>query len=165
MDELIDALMENNLSLLHYWLREVPEVISETDSRGNPLLRHAVDLGSPEAVRLVLESGADPQYASDDGYTSLHSAIDRNSDHAEVMALLLSAGADVNARGINDWTPLHLAAARGRLDLIELLAEAGADFSIRTRIDDFATPAEEARILGAEDLYERIKALEDRYRR
>ncbi|HEY7215050.1 MAG TPA: ankyrin repeat domain-containing protein, partial [Thermoanaerobaculia bacterium] len=60
----------------------------------------------------------------------------------------IGAGADLNQRGLNDWTPLHYAASRDDAAAIELLAAKGADLDARTRIDDFATPLEEAESLG-----------------
>ena len=41
--------------------------------------------------------------------------------------LLVEAGADVNARQHGGYTPLHSAAQRGAIDLIDLLLAAGAD--------------------------------------
>ena len=41
-----------------------------------------------------------------------------------------------------------MAAAWNDVETLRILYEAGADFSIRTRIDAYATPLEEAMILG-----------------
>ncbi len=41
-----------------------------------------------------------------------------------------------------------MAAARGDVDALRALVAHGADPSIRTQIDDYATPLEEARNLG-----------------
>ena len=54
----------------------------------------------------------------------------------------------VNLKGVNDWTPAHMAAARDDVDALRVLVAHGADLSIRTEIDDYATPLEEARNLG-----------------
>jgi uncharacterized protein len=54
----------------------------------------------------------------------------------------------VNRKGINDWTPAHMAAARDDVEALRLLVRYRADLNIRTDIDDYATPLEEARNLG-----------------
>ena len=41
-----------------------------------------------------------------------------------------------------------MAAARDDVDALRLLVAYGADLSIRTEIDNYATPLEEARVLG-----------------
>jgi ankyrin repeat protein len=62
-----------------------------------------------------------------------------------VLAALLAAGADVHRRGLNDWTPLHFAAAADDPVAVTMLLDAGADPWARTRIDDFETPLDVAR--------------------
>ena len=52
------------------------------------------------------------------------------------MKLLLDDGVRLNKQGINDWTPLHLAAARDDVEASKLLIEQGASTSIRTRINN-----------------------------
>ncbi|WP_162944096.1 MULTISPECIES: hypothetical protein [unclassified Rhizobium] len=69
---------------------------------------------------------------------------DRNS----ILALLLDNGAPVNAHGINDWTPAHMAAVREDIEVPLLLTEHGATLSIPTHVNDCKTPLEEARSLG-----------------
>jgi ankyrin repeat protein len=54
----------------------------------------------------------------------------------------------VNRKGINDWTPAHMAAARDDVEALRLLVRYGADLTIRTDIDDYSTPLEEARSMG-----------------
>ncbi|MGB8370149.1 MAG: ankyrin repeat domain-containing protein [Limisphaerales bacterium] len=112
-------------------------------------ITNAIDCGNLEGVRWMLEKKASVIFRDDEGYTVLHSAIDREKpDKYEMMQVLIDAGADVNAHGINDWTPAHMAAARNDVQALKLLHEAGADFTIRTRIDIYATPLEEAINLG-----------------
>jgi ankyrin repeat protein len=112
-------------------------------------LRHAVACGSVEVVAWMIEHGAPVVFTDDDGYTVLHAAIEcSRPDKHGVISLLIAAGADINAHGVNDWTPAHMAAAWNDVAALRLLHEAGADFSIRTRIDEYATPLEEAMILG-----------------
>lgn len=50
------------------------------------------------------------------------------------MALILvKAGANVNAKGLDDDTPLHDAAIVGQLKLVKLLVERGADACFKNR--------------------------------
>ena len=85
----------------------------------------------------------------EEGYTVLHSALERTTlDRYDLLELLLQHGASIDAHGINDWTPAHMAAVRDDVAALKLLHRFGANFSIRTRIDSYATPLEEANSLG-----------------
>ena len=91
----------------------------------------------------------DLSFLDKEGYTPILSALDRNTDDKyKILELLISHGAPINKKGINDWTPLHMAAAREDIKALELLVEHGTDVNIRTYIDDYATALEEAGILG-----------------
>ena len=111
----------------------------------------------PAFIRTLLEIGADPNAPVDDGFppliaalscTRLERGVPPRTDVDEIIRLLLSRGADVNQRGINDYTPLHMAVAeRNGLAVLRLL-EHGADADLRTRIDEYETPLEMARSAG-----------------
>jgi hypothetical protein len=73
-------------------------------------------------------------------------------DVDEVLRLLLSYGADPNQRGINDYTPLHMAVAQRAPQAARILLEGGADPGLKTRIDECETPLEMARSAGLQDL-------------
>ena len=62
----------------------------------------------------------------------------------EILKLLLAFKSDPNQRGINDYTPLHMAVSEHNLRAVELLLQASADPRLRTRIDDCETPREMA---------------------
>jgi hypothetical protein len=107
-------------------------------------------------IRRLLDEGADPNLGGRDvGFPSLIDVLHhrcreapelpRWDDCHEVLRALVDAGADVNARGLNDWTALHFAAAADDPVAVKLLLEAGADPEARTRIDDFETPLDVAR--------------------
>lgn len=110
---------------------------------------HALDVGPLDTVRWMVDRGVDLGFCDEAGYTPLLSALERTDDERlAVLELLLRAGAPVDAKGIHDWTPAHMAAARDDVDALRVLVAHGADLSIRTVIDDCATPLEEARSLG-----------------
>ena len=72
-----------------------------------PLL-DAARSGDTEAVRSLLEGGADPDVAQGDGLTPLHLAAQQG--HVEIADLLIGAGAGLEVRTrLGGYTPLHLA--------------------------------------------------------
>jgi ankyrin repeat protein len=79
-----------------------------------------------------------------------------------MIELLLSFGADPNQRGLNDYTPLHMAVSEHNLPAIELLLKGGADARLRTRIDDCETPREMAEKVGLRNLVELLVVYEAR---
>ncbi len=135
-------------------LEEIAEIVDDfptgkDDFLGRHWIINAIDCGTAEVVAWMLLKGAPVVFRDDEGFTVLHSAIDREQpDRIEIVSMLLEAGADVNAHGINDWTPAHHAAARNDVETLKVLVRAGADLAVRTRIDGYATPLEEAENLG-----------------
>ncbi len=112
-------------------------------------------------IRTLLEMGADPNVPTDDGFPPLIAALSctraapgssQRTDVDEIITLLLSFGADVNQRGINDYTPLHMAVAERNGHAVLRLLEGGADTNLRTRIDECITPLEMARSAGLSDI-------------
>ena len=110
-----------------------------------------------EFIRTLLDLGADPNTPVDDGFPPLIAALSktreapgaaRRDDVDEVVRLLLSQGADPNQRGINDWTPLHMAVAERNMLAGYRLVESGADPDLRTRIDEYDTAIEMAQREG-----------------
>jgi ankyrin repeat protein len=116
------------------------------------ILEYAIYHSPAAFVRTLLESGANPNYEDPAGFPSLIALISTDrEDRYELAEMLLSFGADTRQRGVNDYTPLHYAVAKNDAKLIELLLAHGADPDARTRIDDYATPAEEAEIAGHQE--------------
>ena len=89
-------------------------------------LLDAAGRGDVDAVRALLDDGADPDLARGDGLTALHLAA--REGHAEIVDVLIGAGAETGATTrIGDYTPLHLAGGAGHAEVVGALLEAGAD--------------------------------------
>jgi ankyrin repeat protein len=125
--------------------------------RGIARIHEAIYHSPLTFIRTLLELGADPNAPADDGFPSLIAALSctrdvpgspKRTDVDAIVRLLLAFGADPNQRGINDYTPLHMAVAERNIVAIQLLLDAGADPELPTRIDDGETPMEMARTAG-----------------
>ena len=122
-------------------------------------------------IRTLLEIGADPNPANHAGFPPLIAALSCSRprpgspgrpDVADIVGLLLSFGADPNQRGLNDYSPLHMAVSEHHLPTVELLLKADADPRLRTRIDDCETPREMAVKVGLRKIAQLLAAQEAR---
>lgn len=139
-------------------------LIAERDSLhsfsgdGWTALHLAAAFGTPETVRILLESGAQIDAVSKNPQTNqpLHAvlALGRNP---ETIRLLLEAGADPNARQTAGFTPIFSATAANRRDLVELLIAHGAKADIQNDLGQ--TPAGFARERGHDELAEWLESL------
>ena len=88
-------------------------------------------------VRLLLRRGANPNIATDENMTPLHSAAYHG--YADIVKVLIDAGAEVNtAESRYGFTPLAYAARSGSVEVIKLLIDAGADRAIQ--VENGRTP-------------------------
>jgi len=90
------------------------------DNSGNTALHIAAC--SETTVRLLLELGFDKDASNCFGQTAFYIAV-MNNDKA-VVRQLLKVGADPD-KDSGGWTPLHVAARNGDVDLVQLLIEQG----------------------------------------
>lgn len=89
--------------------------------KADALFRDA-DGGYLDAVKSIVQGGADVNWQREDGRTPLMSAA--AAGHADIVAFLLSQGADPSLRDANGKTALDAARAAGASDVARLLAAA-----------------------------------------
>jgi ankyrin repeat protein len=137
-----------------------------------PCLEYAIYHSPLPFIRTLLENGADPNPTDHAGFPPLIAALSCSNPHpgapgrpdvAEIIQLLLSFGADPNQRGLNDYTPLHMAVGERNLHAVEILLEGGADSRLRIRIDDYETPREMAEKARLREIAELLAAGEARF--
>jgi ankyrin repeat protein len=117
------AIRTNNLARLSTMLAGGANVNAK-DERGVTPLMYAAWVGSPEAMKLLLDRGADPNLINSSGSTALMMAVTEISK----VRMLVERGADVNKATPRGRTALLLAAmSEPSADIVRLLIGAGAD--------------------------------------
>lgn len=87
-----------------------------------------MQLGNKEEIARLLEEGLLPIDYSEDGRPII--VLAASYGQARLVELLLQKGAQVNARSSSGFLPVHSAAINGHLEVIQILADHGADLSI-----------------------------------
>ena len=130
-----------------------PDAIAQRTPEGFTALGLAAFLGGPEAVRVLLEHGADADDDADNpfGVRPLHAASAAH-DH-ETLRLLLEAGADPNLAQRGGFVPLHTAAHTDDVEMARLLLDHGADPTLT------ADDGRDARRMAADDGSARVAGL------
>ena len=123
-----EAAAVGDVDRLRALLDAEPGLVTRFSNDGWTALHLAGFFGHVEAVRLLLERGADANVFSINTMrnTPLHAGL-AGPLPAEGVRLLVEAGADVNARQHGGYGPLHSAASRGVIEVIDLLLDRGAD--------------------------------------
>jgi ankyrin repeat protein len=111
---------------------------NEISLQGSTPLILAAEVNNLEAVKALLDAGADPLATTEHGTTALMLASGGGTDvqrmrmpeeratAVETAKLLIERGSDVTTVGQYGWTALHAAAYQGLNDVIELLVSKGA---------------------------------------
>ena len=122
-DDLIKLIRANDLAALKSRF-DAGAKVDTADARGTTLLMHAAAIGSPEAVKLLLDAGADAKAKNELDETALM----LSAGDLRKARMLIDKGADVNAKSKLGRTPLIVAAAcDGCSASVKLLLDKGAD--------------------------------------
>ncbi|RCV41488.1 hypothetical protein SETIT_9G140000v2 [Setaria italica] len=120
------AAMKGKVEVCRYLVEVLKFDINSVSSPelGMTPLISAVSEGQVAAVRYLLDKGADPNKQDHEGYAPLHDAAKGGFD--EIGRLLLTGGAIVDISS-SEGTPLHAAAAFGKIGIMQILLEHHAD--------------------------------------
>jgi ankyrin repeat protein len=136
-DDLIQAIRKNDLASLKSGLAK-GAAVDTRDQRGTTLLMHAAAVGSPEAVKLLLDKGADVNARNELEATPLILA----AGSVEKARMLVEKGAGVNAQSKLGRTPLIIAAGcDGCAPTVKLLLDKGADPNAKDKRGNIALVA------------------------
>jgi len=166
-DRFYQSIRNNDLTTLRALIKQHGP--SAADSRGQTPVMHAAAFGSYEAMKLLIDAGADVKAVSASGMTALHFCagdirkvrllVDHGADvnaqskmgrtpllvaaytngASETVKLLLSKGVSVNAADTSGITPLIAAANVNDSTTAKLLIDHGADIKARANIGQSAT--------------------------
>lgn len=124
--ELLAAAARNDFAAVEKLLKEGANANAKDEGNMQPLV-FAVNFGSIEIVRLLLESGADPDIKIE-GATVLATAA--MNGYARIAALLLEAGARVDERYGNESTPLMNAVFMNHASTVETILKHDPNLSL-----------------------------------
>ncbi|KAK2747834.1 hypothetical protein FQN55_004710 [Onygenales sp. PD_40] len=106
-------------------LRSYEPEVDAADCDGQTSLMKAARSGFKEAVKALLDKGADPNHKDRKRETPLSQAARADNDSGEVVEMLLREGADPNFKNCDGDTPLILAAGKGHQHVVRLLLGRG----------------------------------------
>ncbi|KAL5093271.1 hypothetical protein Trisim1_011074 [Trichoderma cf. simile WF8] len=119
-------------------------ILNLGDDNGQTLMHHYAELDSEEAIKILIDLGADISVTDKSGFSPFLWAVVAGSE--AVVIQLLRAGADVNSTSGDGRSALTWAAGLGRYSIVSLLLD--PDVSISRTRDSLGMPLEEVAAFG-----------------
>ena len=138
------------------------ELATVQSGSGTTVLIEVAHLCPPEfLIEAFISVGGKIGVVNREGYSALHAATDSCQTNGAIgtIRLLVKHGAAVSATGNGGWTPLHFAARRGCVDVVETLVELGADLNAPAESPERETPLMLAARGGLADICTALVAL------
>ena len=124
-----DLIQKNKIDDAKQLLKSKPELIKSRDDSQRTAIHIAARFSKPDAVKLLLDAGAEPNVTAYNKFTPLHVCTTPES-----AKLLIKHGAKTDA--VDAWgnTPLQNAAQLGRKKLCETMIISGAKLDLLSAI-------------------------------
>jgi len=114
-------------------LKENPGLVTERSHDGWTPLHLAAFFGRLELVKILLDAGAPMLAISNNNESNLPINAAAAGRRNDVVRLFVERGCPPDARASDrGYTPLHLAAINGNVELVEFLLQSGADRNLKT---------------------------------
>ena len=152
--KVIEAVLDGNSTMALQVLLDHHDSLSLRDAQGRALCHRISAQNNIGMIEMLVRLGSDLNVIDKQRRTCLHHAViredremrrfsamhfnvrprrhdfDIDCDPKAVVIWLLNQGFDPNLPDRDGWTPLHWAAKAGNADIIEILEDAGAKFSV-----------------------------------
>lgn len=133
------ATKEGNYTVASELLKCGYRSLEAKNEEGQTAVHLASRLGKNDILEKLINSGANINCRDTDGYTPLHYACQSNLP-STVRVLVQKGGANIQVRNPKTgWVPLHEAASRGHIEVVQVLLSLNAPVRPRTNNND--TPA------------------------
>jgi hypothetical protein len=129
---LFSAVLDDDIPKLKEVINKKPDLNVRSVDNVTPLITATI-MNHQNVVQILLEANADVNAKDRAGWTALIHFASSNND-PELGKALIDAKADINAKDKNGTTALIVAAARGNVDFVKVLVEAGADLNAEAKI-------------------------------
>ncbi len=148
VQDLFDAIRDNNEKLVDGILCTNPDWINQTDSRGSSPLLLATYHGFHNLSQLILNHQADINAQDKVGNTALMGVCFKH--HNDIAKMLIDRGADINATNNMGANALIYCAQFNNEEIAQLLLDKGADKNLKD--ENGHTAADHARLQGLNSL-------------
>ncbi|MDB6027223.1 MAG: hypothetical protein JWM68_3446 [Verrucomicrobiales bacterium] len=130
-ENFFDAIVRGDRNRIAEFVAGDPKLVNTLNTRQHSPLVRAVVSNQKEVVAFLLQHGAKVDSQIEQKWTAFHIAAARN--FVEIGEMLLQAGADPNELASGGIAPMHIVAAFGRKEFLELLLRHNALVNIKVQ--------------------------------
>ncbi|XP_041969266.1 uncharacterized protein LOC121726098 [Aricia agestis] len=143
------AVRNGKMDIVKYFIEDKKLSIDNVDNSGRTILHVAALAGHNIIIEYLLGKNANVSVKDRNGYSPVHFAIIRNHTKAAITLLQKESNVDLN-EVCGGFTPLHVAAEHGHLDVVNYLI--GRNANINAKNDNNWIPLHGAALKGHADV-------------